>query len=263
MCCEGALRVGTGLVTLGIPASLNDIVAVKLTEAMTYPLPETEGRSFSLEALPPIREKLKRCTALAIGPGLSTNPETCRLVRDLLKEVDIPAVIDADALNCLAGGEMDFSGKPFVLTPHPGEMARLVGEDVRRIQSDRIGWAKKVAEKFGCVVVLKGARTVIADRSGECFINPTGNSGMASGGMGDILTGMVGGFLAQGIPPLNSALLGVFIHGLCGDLARKEMGEEAMIAGDLPRFLPRAFEIIRSYRRQRKRCVKLLDWLSC
>lgn len=262
MCCEGALRVGTGLVTLGIPASLNDIMEVKLTEAMTYPLPETREQSLSAQALPLIRSKIERCTALAIGPGLSTNPETCRLVRTLLAEVEIPAVIDADALNCLSGSESNFSGKPFVLTPHPGEMARIVGKDTQSIQADRIGWAQKVAREAGCVVVLKGARTVIADPKGECFINPTGNAGMASGGVGDILTGMIGGFLAQGVSPLRSALLGVFLHGLCGDLARKEMGEEAMIAGDLPRFLPKAFEILHSYRRQRKRCVKLLDWLS-
>lgn len=261
MCCEGALRVGTGLVTLGIPASLNDIMEVKLTEAMTYPLPETREQSISAQALPLIRAKLERCTALAIGPGLSTNPDTCKLVRNLLEQLELPAVIDADALNCLAGGEINFPGKRFILTPHPGEMARLVGTDVKSVQSDRVNWAKRVAEETGCVVVLKGARTVVADPQGECFINPTGNAGMASGGMGDILTGMIGGFLAQGVSPLHSALLGVFLHGLCGDLAKEEMGEEAMLAGDIVRFLPKAFQIVRAYRRQRKRCVKLLDWL--
>lgn len=261
MCCESALRVGTGLVTLGIPASLNPIMEVKLTEAMTYPLPETMEHSLSLQALPLIREKLKKCSALAIGPGLSTHPQTCQLVKELLEDLEIPAVVDADALNCLAGSKVNFSGKRFVLTPHPGEMARLVGEEIRSIQADRIGWAGKLARETGCVVVLKGARTVVANPDGECFVNPTGNSGMASGGMGDILTGMIGGFLAQGIPPLASSLLGVFLHGLCGDLARDELGEEVMVASDLLRFLPRAFEIIRSYRRQRKRCVKLFDWL--
>ncbi len=262
MCCEGALRVGTGLVTLGIPASLNDIMEVKLTEAMTFPLPETEEHTVSSQALPLLRDKLQRCSALAIGPGLSTNPNTCQLVRTLLEEVEIPAVIDADALNCLAGSRFNFSGKQFILTPHPGEMARLVGEEVQVIQADRVGWAMRMAQETKCVVVLKGARTVVAGPEGDCFVNPTGNAGMASGGMGDILTGMIGGFLAQRIPPLNSALLGVFLHGLCGDLAREEMGEEAMVAGDLPRFFPRAFDIIRSYRRRRKRCGKLLDWLS-
>jgi NAD(P)H-hydrate epimerase len=261
MCCEGALRVGTGLVTLGIPSSLNDIMEVKLTEAMTYPLPETKEHTLSFQALPLIKEKLRKCSALAIGPGLSTNSETCQLVYNLLKEIELPAVIDADALNCLAGKNLDFKGKKFVLTPHPGEMGRLVGEEVRNIQADRIGWAKRLAEESGCVVVLKGARTVIASPEGECFINPTGNSGMASGGTGDVLTGMIGGFLAQGLPPLSSALLGVFLHGLCGDLAKRELGEEYMCATDLPRFLPKAFEIIRSYRRKRERCVKLLDWL--
>lgn len=262
MCCEAALRVGTGLVTLAIPSSLNDIMEVKLTEAMTYPLPETRERSLSAQALPLIEEKLKKCSALAIGPGLSTNPDTCRLVKSLLEAIEAPAVIDADALNCLGGSEVNFSGKGFVLTPHPGEMARLVGEETQSIQADRIGWANRLAREAGCVVVLKGARTVVASPEGECFINPTGNPGMASGGMGDILTGMIGGFLAQGTLPLDSALLGVFLHGLCGDLARSELGEEAMIAGDLPRFFSWAFEIIRSYRRQRKRCAKLLDWLS-
>ncbi|MGB9876468.1 MAG: NAD(P)H-hydrate dehydratase [bacterium] len=261
LCCEGALRVGTGLVTLGIPASLNEIMEVKLTEAMTYPLPETEERSLSLQALVPIREKLKRCTALAIGPGLSTKEETCQLVKALLQEIELPAVIDADALNCLAKERLNFRGKKFVLTPHPGEMARLMEVDAKSIQADRIGWAKKLAYEASCVVVLKGARTVVASPNGECFINPTGNAGMASGGTGDVLTGMIGGFLAQGIPPLSSAILGVFLHGLSGDLAKRELGEEYMCAGDLPRFLPRAFELIRSYRRTRKRCVKLLDWL--
>lgn len=262
MCCEAALRVGTGLVTLGIPVSLNQIMEIKLTEAMTYPLPETEAHSLSPMAMQLVREKLKRCNALAIGPGISTHPETCEFVRKLLQEIDIPAVVDADALNCLAGCKIDFSGKNFVLTPHPGEMARLVGAHLPDIQSDRIGWARRFSQESGCVVVLKGARTVIASPEGSYFINPTGNVGMASGGMGDVLTGMIGGFLAQGVSPLNSALFGVFLHGLCGDLAREELGEEVMIAGDILRYLPRAFQIIRFYRRRKARCVKLLDWLS-
>ncbi len=259
--CEGALRVGTGLVTLGIPQSLNEILEVKLTEAMTLPLPETEAQTLSLKALSVIEQRMERYTAIAMGPGLSTHPETCQFVRQVIEKSEVPLVLDADALNCLAGGPLDFSGKKVILTPHPGEMARLLGTTSQEVQKNRVGIAKELAMKANCVVVLKGARTVIADKEGHCYINPTGNPGMATGGTGDVLTGMIGGFLAQGYSPLWAGSIGVFLHGLAGDLAREEWGEDYILATDLIRYIADAFDLVRSYRRRLGKCVKLLDWL--
>lgn len=241
MVCEAAVRVGTGLVTLGIPESLNPILEVKMTEAMTEPLPETKEKTLALTALNRIRELLFRKTALALGPGLSLHPQTARLVQKIIRETTLPMVIDADGLSALAG-KIDMlkrSRAPFILTPHPGEMARLTGRSVPEIQQDRIEVARQFAQEHKVILVLKGARTLIASPDGEVFVNPTGNPGMASGGMGDVLTGMIGGFLAQGLPPLEAAKLGVFLHGLAGDFVAHKKGEKGLAATDLIAETPR------------------------
>jgi ADP-dependent NAD(P)H-hydrate dehydratase / NAD(P)H-hydrate epimerase len=235
MVCQAAMRVGAGLVTLGIPESLNPIMEEKLTEVMTEPLPETSEKSLSLSAKKRITELFPRKNALALGPGLSLHPETVELVRAVVGEFDLPVVIDADGLGALAG-EMDTlrtHRRNMIFTPHPGEMARLLGVSIPDIQHNRAEVARRFSKESGLILVLKGARTLVASPEGDLFINPTGNPGMASGGMGDVLTGMIGGFLAQGFPPLEAAKLGVYLHGLTGDFVAHRKGERGMVASDL------------------------------
>jgi NAD(P)H-hydrate epimerase len=241
MVCQGALRVGTGLITLGIPESLNPIMEVKLTEPMTEPLPETKERTLSLAGHGQIINLLAGKSALAIGPGLSQHPETTRLVQKVIRSINLPAVIDADGLNAFAG-KLDLirkSQKELILTPHPGEMARILGTSVPEVQKNRIEVAREFAQKYGVILVLKGARSLVASPAGDVFINPTGNPGMASGGMGDVLTGMIGGYLAQGLPSLEAAKLGVYLHGLAGDFVAHQKGERGMAAMDLVEEIPK------------------------
>jgi len=243
LCADAALRAGAGLVTLGAPESLNDILEVKLTEVMTHPLPETPARALSGAALEPILELAERSDAVAIGPGLSRHPATAELVRTLVTRLPRPMVVDADGLNALAEDTAALEGRhaPIILTPHPGEMGRLLGLTPGEVQRDRLTAAATAAERFHAVVVLKGAGTVVA-RAGELpRINPTGNPGMASGGTGDVLTGLVAGLLGQGLDPYEAAGAAVYLHGLAGDLAAAELGEACLIAGDLLGWLPEAF----------------------
>jgi hydroxyethylthiazole kinase-like uncharacterized protein yjeF len=236
----GALRAGAGLVTLGIPRSLNPILENKLTEAMTCPLPETEDGSLSLEAAEEIRDLLEGKTALAIGPGLSTHKETSALVRHVLATCPLPMVVDADALNALsAHHEVLTSCKGrAILTPHPGEMGRLAGLKNADVQADRVGVAEAFVKRHGCFLVLKGARTLIADPDGRIHINPTGNAALSSGGTGDVLTGLMGGFLARGWPADKAAIVGAYSHGLAADRLAEEMGQAGILAGELLGVLP-------------------------
>jgi ADP-dependent NAD(P)H-hydrate dehydratase / NAD(P)H-hydrate epimerase len=232
---QAALQIGTGLVTLGIPESLNPILEEKLTEVMTEPLAETKAKTLSASSQQRIFELLSRKTALTMGPGLSLNAETARLIQQIIRKSALPEVIDADALSAL-GGRTDILGRnhpPRILTPHPGEMARLLGISVDEVQKDRIEIARKFATEHGVILVLKGSRSLVADSEGEVFINPTGNPGMASGGTGDVLTGMIGGFLAQGLPPLEAAKLGVYLHGLTGDYLASLLGERGVTASGI------------------------------
>ena len=235
-----ALRTGAGLVHLGTPASLNDIMEVKLTEVITRPLPETGARSLSPDALPEIRGLLEGADAVAIGPGVSRHPDTQSLVQALVREVRLPCVIDADGLNALSPDKLGGrdGDAPLVLTPHPGEMARLTGASVAEVLADRDGAARKLAAEARATVLLKGAGSVVADRGGELHVNPTGNSGLASGGSGDVLTGIIAAFLARGMGEAEAAALGAFIHGHAGDLAAEAMGEAGMVAGDVLDHLP-------------------------
>ena len=239
LAARGALRAGAGLVTVGIPEDLNDLMEVKLTEAMTVPLPQTVDGSLSLEAAEWILGAEEKFDAVVLGPGLSTHPETIELVRKLASSLSIPKVIDADGLNAFAGDGEAISKirPPAVLTPHPGEMGRLVGLSAAEVQADRVGLAVDFAARYGVTVALKGAATVIAD-SGDLFINSTGNPGMASGGMGDVLAGILGAYLAHGMSPLDAVKSGVFIHGAAGDLAALRVGEAGLIASDLLERIP-------------------------
>jgi NAD(P)H-hydrate epimerase len=240
LACKAAMRVGAGLVTLGIPGSLNEIMEVKLTETMTMPLPETESRTLGLVALHEIVEISQGMQALVLGPGISTLDETGQLVRKLVKALHLPMVIDADGLTALSFEPEILKDikTPVILTPHPGEMARLTGLSSKDVQEDRIGTSRSFAIEYGVYLVLKGSRTIIAQPDGNIHINPSGNPGMASGGTGDVLTGMMGGLVCQGFSPSSAAIAATYVHGLAGDLVANEKGEMALIATDILEKIP-------------------------
>jgi ADP-dependent NAD(P)H-hydrate dehydratase / NAD(P)H-hydrate epimerase len=246
---ESALRVGGGLSLLAVPHSLLSQLPPK--EVIYRALPETESNSISLKALDKLDDDLEKATAIILGPGISTEKETVQFVQKFVREklaaLKKPCVIDADALNALSQSKESLIAKDnkIVLTPHPKELSRLMDVSTDEIQSDRIAWAQKAAEKFKCIVVLKGAHTVVADYEGLVFINPTGNAGMATAGAGDVLSGTIGGLLAQGMEPIDAAVCGVYLHGFAGDLAAQEIGEAGLIAGDISRALPYALSAIK------------------
>lgn len=247
-----ALRIGTGLVTLGGPASLNAVFSTALMEAMTVPLPERPDGSLSFDERTMV-EAVQGKSAIAFGPGVGVSADTIGLLRWLLTQSEQPLVIDADGLNCLA---MDpnlvrEAKVPVVLTPHPGEMARLLKSSTAAVQERRLEVARAFATQYHCYVVLKGARTVIAAPDGKAWINPTGNPGMASGGMGDVLTGIISGLLAQGYSPTDACCLGVFLHGSVGDRAAQEKGEIGILARDLIEQLPMGIRDLRHAAHQR------------
>jgi ADP-dependent NAD(P)H-hydrate dehydratase / NAD(P)H-hydrate epimerase len=239
-----ALRSGVGLCTIATPISQQPVVAMLGREYMTEPLAETAGQALSLKAKDRIWELLTRADAVALGPGISLDPDTQALVRALVRDVDRPMVVDADGLNALAGHLelLDGAAGPRVLTPHPGEMARMLGVEVPRVQSDRLETVRAFCARHRVALALKGAGTVVGDADGRVFINPTGNPGMASGGSGDVLTGMVGAFLARGLDAAAALQAGCFLHGLAGDLASGDLGEEGLIAGDIVEAIPRAMK---------------------
>ena len=240
MTAVGALRAGAGLVTVGVPKSLNAILENKLTEAMTAPLPETNEGTLSLAAEETIHQLMEGKTALALGPGLSTNEETAALVRRIVGNCPLAMVIDADGLNALSG-HLDALApvrEKTILTPHPGEMARLTGMTTGQIQEDRIVTAVKFVEEHGCFLVLKGARSLIAEPEGHVFVNPTGNPALSSGGTGDVLTGLIAGFAARGWPLAKAAATGAYLHGLAADFLAEDMGHFGMLAGELLDVVP-------------------------
>jgi NAD(P)H-hydrate epimerase len=238
-----AMRSGAGLAYLGIPESLNDILEAKLTEVITKPLPETRNRTLSLAALERILKLTGKADALVIGPGLSAHPETAELVQAVIKSVSIPAVVDADGLNALSAGP-ELLGCParLVLTPHYGELARLMKVGIPQIKAEPLKYALEAAKKFNQMIVLKGAPTVTARPDGRAWINPTGNSGMATAGSGDVLAGLIGGLLAQGLAPERAAVLGAYLHGSAGDLAAEIKTKYCMLAGDILDALPEAYK---------------------
>ena len=240
MACQAALRMGAGLVTLGIPKSLNPVMEVKLTEAMTEPLPETTKQTLSLKAFNPILRLCENKKAVILGPGIGTAKETQLLVLRLVQALDLPLILDADALTALATRPKTLPAKnsSLILTPHPGEMARLIGSTAKEIQEDRIGISRNFASTRNVFLVLKGYRTLIATPRKEIYINPTGNPGMATGGTGDVLTGMLGGLICQGGSLLKSLQTAVYLHGLAGDGAALKKGERSVVATDLIEQIP-------------------------
>ncbi len=237
---EAAVRGGCGLVTVAVPAAVHDILEIKLTEAMTCPLADQDG-FLSTAAQGEISELLKDKQALAVGPGLGQSAGLRELLRWLLRNCSLPMVIDADGLNLLAGQLEPLqqrTGPPVILTPHPGEMARLCGFSVAEIEANRYQVAFNFAAEHGVVLLLKGARTVIAAPDGRVAINSSGNSGLASGGSGDVLTGLIGALLAQGLEPFTAAALSAWLHGRAAELVAVGLGVAGMAASDLLCQLP-------------------------
>ena len=246
LACRAAMRVGAGLTTLAAPRSLNDIFAGALIEVMTEPLRDSEAEEIEPLSDEDWRRLLERKTSVLFGPGLCVNDATRSSLRWLLRNLNLPWVIDADGLNNLAL-EIDrlrHARFPPVLTPHPGEMARLLGRTTAELNADRVASARAFAMERRCYLVLKGARTVIATPEGKIFINPTGNPGMASGGMGDVLAGMLAALLGQGLSPEGAMKLGVYLHGFVGDRIAGAKGEIGMIASDIIEGLPEGMKTL-------------------
>jgi ADP-dependent NAD(P)H-hydrate dehydratase / NAD(P)H-hydrate epimerase len=255
-----ALRAGAGLSTVACPKSVLPNVAGFAPEVMTEPLPECDEGSLSLRGIETgrIYAIAQGKTVLAVGPGISRHPQASEFVRLLLHRAEHAIVLDADGLNAFEGGadQLNGRGRTLVVTPHPGEMARLTGLSVEEIQKDRIKVARGFANLHECIVVLKGWRTVIAKPDGEAWVNPTGNPGMATGGTGDILTGMIAGMIAQSPDKaFEATVAAVYLHGLAGDLATAELSEHAMVATDLLRYLPKAF--LEVTRREQEKLVRI------
>ncbi len=253
-----ALRAGAGLATVATPKSVLPTVAGFHPELMTEPLPETEAGTIAAVAGERLDALAKGKSVLAIGPGISRFPVTSELVRALVGKSEVPVVLDADGLNAFEGHTNELSGKGrlLVITPHPGEMARLAGCSTADVQKDRLGVARKFAHEHELIVVLKGHRTLVVQPDGEAWANTTGNPGMSTGGTGDILTGMVAAIVAQNPnDTLLAVLAAVHLHGLAGDVMRESVGEHSMVATDLLRGLPEAF-----WRAQRTAREKFVRW---
>lgn len=245
LAASSAVRAGAGLVTLAVPSSLNPILEVKTTEAMTLPLSDAGKGCLDEDALPGILDAVVGKNVVALGPGISRHKGTSALVRKAVREIALPMVLDADALNAVSE-DISVLQKRFtptmILTPHPGEMARLTGLSVQQVEADRIGIASGFAMRNRVYLILKGARTVIASPEGAVAINGSGNPGMASGGMGDVLTGVVAALLCQGYDPFIACCLGVFVHGYAADIVARDKGEIGLTATDLVESLPYAFK---------------------
>ena len=243
LCASAALRGGAGLVTLAVPADVLPLVAPAQPCYMTAPLPGDEKGHLSAAARDELLALVQASTVTVMGPGLGRSPDVTQLVMQVIEQATVPLVLDADALNALAESPGNLRGRkgPTVLTPHPGEMGRLLGCATNIVQDGRMQLAVRFAADMGVVLVLKGHRTLVTDGR-RLYGNTTGNPGMATGGTGDVLGGLIGALAAQGLETFAAAQLGVYLHGLAGDLARDEVGEVSLIASDLLTYLPRAFK---------------------
>jgi ADP-dependent NAD(P)H-hydrate dehydratase / NAD(P)H-hydrate epimerase len=243
LCASAAMRSGAGLTWIGCPESLSDILSIKLTEVMNIPLPEVrKKRCLSLRALGIIREAVKKADALAVGPGLGTYYETSELVRRFLGGYKSKVILDADGINAFDGYRDELAKTPcdMILTPHVGELSRLIDKPASEILADPISAAKKAANEFGKIVLLKGPTTVITNPEGEVWLNPTGNQSLATAGAGDVLTGTITGLAAQGMNLFPAAVLGAFLNGLAGEMAAESFGSKGVMAGDVLEYLARA-----------------------
>jgi len=256
LAARGAARAGAGYVIAAAPASLADVLAIKLTEEMARAMPEGRTRALGLAALGQLLEHAERADVVTLGSGMSRDLEAGDLVRRLAAGIEKPVVIDADGLNAFAGRSVEIGRPPGagagtpgrILTPHIGEMARLTGADPRAIELYRIDVAREWAATWNAVVVLKGAPTVTADPGGHATVNPTGNPGLATAGTGDVLCGVIAALVGQGLAPYDAARLGVYAHGMAGDLAAAALGQQGMCAGDVIEELPHALKALAAIR---------------
>jgi NAD(P)H-hydrate epimerase len=249
MTASTAMKAGAGAVILGTPNSVYPIIAKKLTEVMVEPLPDTEEGTLSLAAYDKILNHLKWADLLICGPGISRNQETCQLIWRLILEYNKKILIDADGLNNLSE-KISFlknhTSREIIITPHTGELSRLTGLLSTEIEKNRVTIARQIAKQFRLTIVLKGASTITASEDGNVYINSTGNPGMASAGMGDVLAGLIGGLWAQGMNRTEAAYAGVYLHGYAGDMAKNKYGEKSLLAMDVQGFLPKSILEIES-----------------
>ena len=243
MAGKAALRCGIGLLKIAVPKSIYPVCATNILESVYYPLEETSNGVISSKNTDFLLEMCEKSSAVVIGCGLSVCDDTKNLVQSVITNCEKPLVIDADALNCICNKPEILKNlkAPAIITPHPGEMARLLQSTPKTVNSSRENTAINFAKKFGVVTVLKGAGTIIASPDGEVYINHTGNSGMATGGRGDVLSGIIGSLLAQGASPINAAAAGVFLHGTIGDLAAEKLGKISMLPTDMIDMIPTAY----------------------
>ena len=243
MAGKAALRCGIGLLKIAVPKSIYPVCATNILESVYYPLEETSNGVISSKNTDFLLEMCEKSSAVVIGCGLSVCDDTKNLVQSVITNCEKPLVIDADALNCICNKPEFLKNlkAPAIITPHPGEMARLLHSTPKMVNSNRENTAINFAKKFGVVTVLKGAGTIIASPDGEVYINHTGNSGMATGGSGDVLSGIIGSLLAQGASPINAAAAGVFLHGTIGDLAAEKLGKISMLPTDMIDMIPTAY----------------------
>lgn len=243
MAGKAALRCGIGLLKIAVPKSIYPVCATNILESVYYPLEETSNGVISSKNTDFLLEMCEKSSAVVIGCGLSVCDDTKNLVQSVITNCEKPLVIDADALNCICNKPEILKNLkvPAIITPHPGEMARLLHSTPKTVNLNRENTAIDFAKKFGVVTVLKGAGTIIASPDGEVYINHTGNSGMATGGSGDVLSGIIGSLLAQGAAPINAAAAGVFLHGTIGDLAAEKLGKISMLPTDMIDMIPTAY----------------------
>lgn len=243
MAGKAALRCGIGLLKIAVPKSIYPVCATNILESVYYPLEETSNGVISSKNTDFLLEMCEKSSAVVIGCGLSVCDDTKNLVQSVITNCEKPLVIDADALNCICNKPEILKNlkAPAIITPHPGEMARLLHSTSKTVNSNRENTAIDFAKKFGVVTVLKGAGTIIASPDGKVYINHTGNSGMATGGSGDVLSGIIGSLLAQGAAPINAAAAGVFLHGTIGDLAAEKLGKISMLPTDMIDMIPTAY----------------------
>lgn len=243
MAGKAALRCGIGLLKIAVPKSIYPVCATNILESVYYPLEETSNGVISSKNTDFLLEMCEKSSAVVIGCGLSVCDDTKNLVQSVITNCEKPLVIDADALNCICNKPEILKNlkAPAIITPHPGEMARLLHSTPKTVNSNRENTAIDFAKKFGVVTVLKGAGTIIASPDGEVYINHTGNSGMATGGSGDVLSGIIGSLLAQGASPINAAAAGVFLHGTIGDIAAEKLGKISMLPTDMIDMIPTAY----------------------
>ncbi|NLY84893.1 MAG: NAD(P)H-hydrate dehydratase [Tissierellia bacterium] len=241
-----ALRTGAGLVYTIVPKSLEPVMSIKLTEAIIRPVEDKGKGTFTRHSLGPILEALENIDVVALGPGMGVDEDRIHIVEEIIKNFKGPIVIDADGINCISLKPEILIGhnRQIIITPHPGELARLAMKDVKEIQDNRIFYSNYISNKYNIIVVLKGFNTIVAYHKDRVYVNETGNPGMATAGSGDVLTGIIAGFLAQGLSPFDSGKLGVYCHGLAGDIGSLDKGECGLIATDIIDNIPYSIKIV-------------------